>query len=134
VLDDYRSCEIRVRCSVRRKPSNAPIDIQIPVGYPATNPEIAIPELDGKTAKMYRLEFIEAFLTYLKRREDLSHRSFQATLVTQCPSLRDRTCYGSWGSLIFSYLTPKLAPWLAVEIPDLVSKGIIVHKEASASS
>ena len=28
---------------------------QIPVTYPTTAPEIAIPELDGKTAKMYRL-------------------------------------------------------------------------------
>ena len=28
--------------------------IQMPVTYPATAPEIAIPELDGKTAKMYR--------------------------------------------------------------------------------
>ncbi len=27
---------------------------QIPVTYPTTSPEIAIPELDGKTAKMYR--------------------------------------------------------------------------------
>ena len=27
---------------------------QIPVTYPATAPEIALPELDGKTAKMYR--------------------------------------------------------------------------------
>ena len=32
------------------------IIIQIPVTYPSTAPEIAIPELDGKTAKMYRLE------------------------------------------------------------------------------
>ena len=28
--------------------------LQIPVTYPSTAPEIAIPELDGKTAKMYR--------------------------------------------------------------------------------
>ena len=28
--------------------------MQIPVTYPATAPEVAIPELDGKTAKMYR--------------------------------------------------------------------------------
>lgn len=28
--------------------------LQIPVTYPTTAPEIAIPELDGKTAKMYR--------------------------------------------------------------------------------
>ncbi len=29
-------------------------NVQIPVTYPATAPEVAIPELDGKTAKMYR--------------------------------------------------------------------------------
>jgi hypothetical protein len=28
---------------------------QIPVGYPAANPELCLPELEGKTAKMYRL-------------------------------------------------------------------------------
>lgn len=31
---------------------------QIAVTYPATAPEVAIPELDGKTAKMYRYRFI----------------------------------------------------------------------------
>jgi ufm1-conjugating enzyme 1 len=37
-------------------PSRPPISslTQIPVTYPTTAPEIAIPELDGKTAKMYR--------------------------------------------------------------------------------
>uniref|UniRef100_A0A8B9S322 Ubiquitin-fold modifier-conjugating enzyme 1 n=1 Tax=Apteryx owenii TaxID=8824 RepID=A0A8B9S322_APTOW len=30
------------------------IEFDIPVTYPGTAPEIAIPELDGKTAKMYR--------------------------------------------------------------------------------
>lgn len=30
------------------------INSKIPVTYPATAPEIALPELDGKTAKMYR--------------------------------------------------------------------------------
>ena len=29
---------------------------QIAVTYPATAPEVAIPELDGKTAKMYRYD------------------------------------------------------------------------------
>lgn len=28
--------------------------VQIPITYPTTAPEIALPELDGKTAKMYR--------------------------------------------------------------------------------
>ncbi|XP_074794226.1 ubiquitin-fold modifier-conjugating enzyme 1 isoform X2 [Natator depressus] len=31
------------------------LEFDIPVTYPSTAPEIAIPELDGKTAKMYRL-------------------------------------------------------------------------------
>uniref|UniRef100_A0A8C2APV5 Ubiquitin-fold modifier-conjugating enzyme 1 n=1 Tax=Cyprinus carpio TaxID=7962 RepID=A0A8C2APV5_CYPCA len=30
------------------------MEFDIPVTYPATAPEVAIPELDGKTAKMYR--------------------------------------------------------------------------------
>jgi hypothetical protein len=28
--------------------------MQIPVAYPVTNPELCLPELEGKTAKMYR--------------------------------------------------------------------------------
>ena len=37
---------------------------KIPVLYPTIAPEIAIPELDGKTAKMYRYErlFLTAFI------------------------------------------------------------------------
>lgn len=31
-----------------------PVSLKIPVTYPTTAPEIALPELDGKTAKMYR--------------------------------------------------------------------------------
>merc|ERR1712071_531091 len=30
------------------------VEFDIPVTYPTTAPEIALPELDGKTAKMYR--------------------------------------------------------------------------------
>ncbi len=30
------------------------LKFDIPVGYPASSPELALPELDGKTAKMYR--------------------------------------------------------------------------------
>ncbi|KAF3823055.1 hypothetical protein GH733_010491 [Mirounga leonina] len=58
------------------------IEFDIPITYPTTAPEIAIPGLDGKTAKMYRV-----------------------SLVLQ------------------------LGPWLAVEIPDLIQKGVIQHKE-----
>ncbi|EQC31613.1 hypothetical protein, variant [Saprolegnia diclina VS20] len=30
------------------------MEFEIPATYPVTNPEICLPELDGKTAKMYR--------------------------------------------------------------------------------
>uniref|UniRef100_A0A915JW26 Ubiquitin-fold modifier-conjugating enzyme 1 n=1 Tax=Romanomermis culicivorax TaxID=13658 RepID=A0A915JW26_ROMCU len=30
------------------------VEFDIPITYPLTSPEIALPELDGKTAKMYR--------------------------------------------------------------------------------
>ena len=30
------------------------LEFEIPATYPATAPELALPELDGKTAKMYR--------------------------------------------------------------------------------
>lgn len=30
------------------------LEFDLPVGYPATPPELALPELDGKTEKMYR--------------------------------------------------------------------------------
>jgi len=30
------------------------VEFDVPVTYPQTAPEIALPELDGKTAKMYR--------------------------------------------------------------------------------
>ena len=33
---------------------------QIPVTYPTTAPEIALPELDGKTAKMYRYMHLQS--------------------------------------------------------------------------
>lgn len=32
------------------------VEFDIPVTYPTTAPEIALPELDGKTAKMYRYQ------------------------------------------------------------------------------
>nr|CDS30102.2 ufm1 conjugating enzyme [Hymenolepis microstoma] len=69
----------------------------IPVSYPASNPEIALPELDGKTAKMYRGGKI--CLT--------DH--FKPLWARNVPK------FG-----IAHALALGLGPWLAVEIPDLV--------------
>lgn len=35
---------------------------------------------------------------------------------------------------LLSYAFEKLGPWLAVEIPDLISKGLIKHKDEQSTS
>ncbi|XP_064331129.1 ubiquitin-fold modifier-conjugating enzyme 1 [Phalacrocorax carbo] len=82
------------------------IEFDIPVTYPSTAPEIAIPELDGKTAKMYRGGKI-----------CLSDH-FKPLWARNVPK------FG-----LAHLMALGLGPWLAVEIPDLVTKGIIQHKE-----
>ncbi|XP_040573723.2 LOW QUALITY PROTEIN: ubiquitin-fold modifier-conjugating enzyme 1 [Lepeophtheirus salmonis] len=82
------------------------VEFDIPVTYPSTAPEIALPELDGKTAKMYR---------------------------------GGKICLTDHFKPLWSRNTPKfgiahamalgLAPWLAVEIPDMIARGVIVYKE-----
>ncbi|XP_037267800.1 ubiquitin-fold modifier-conjugating enzyme 1 isoform X4 [Falco rusticolus] len=81
-------------------------EVLIPVTYPSTAPEIAIPELDGKTAKMYRGGKI-----------CLSDH-FKPLWARNVPK------FG-----LAHLMALGLGPWLAVEIPDLVAKGIIQHKE-----
>ncbi|CAO1402239.1 unnamed protein product [Diamesa serratosioi] len=82
------------------------VEFDIPVAYPTTSPEIALPELDGKTAKMYRGGKI--CLT--------DH--FKPLWARNVPK------FG-----IAHAMALGLAPWMAVEIPDLIEKGIIVYKE-----
>nr|XP_012145555.1 PREDICTED: ubiquitin-fold modifier-conjugating enzyme 1 isoform X2 [Megachile rotundata] len=82
------------------------IEFDIPVTYPTTAPEIALPELDGKTAKMYRGGKI--CLT--------DH--FKPLWARNVPK------FG-----IAHAMALGLGPWLAVEIPDLIEKGVIAHKD-----
>lgn len=82
------------------------LEFDLPVTYPDTAPEVAVPELDGKTAKMYRggkICLTEHFAPLWARnapRFGLAH-----------------------------LMALGLGPWLAVEVPDLISKGLVVHKE-----
>eukprot|EP00051_Salpingoeca_urceolata_P004920 m.68873 g.68873 ORF g.68873 m.68873 type:complete len:180 (+) comp13935_c1_seq1:261-800(+) len=82
------------------------IEFEMPVTYPASAPEIALPELDGKTAKMYR--------------------GGKICLTDHFKPLwaRNQPRFGVAHAMALG-----LGPWLAVEIPDLVSKGMIAHKE-----
>ncbi|KAF0992101.1 hypothetical protein HZS_6616 [Henneguya salminicola] len=77
-------------------------EFELPVSYPITPPEILIPSLDGKTAKMYRGGAI------------CMTDHFMPLWSKNVPK------FGIAHALVLG-----LAPWLAVEIPDLVSKNLI---------
>lgn len=87
------------------------LQFDIPVTYPSTAPELELPQLDGKTQKMYRGGKI--CLTV----------HFKPLWAKNCPrfGIAHALCLG-------------LAPWLAAEIPILVDSGMIKHKDDAASS
>ncbi|XP_060591269.1 ubiquitin-fold modifier-conjugating enzyme 1 [Ruditapes philippinarum] len=87
------------------------VEFDIPVTYPTTAPEIALPELDGKTAKMYR----GGKICLTDHFKPLWARNVPKFGIAHAMSLG-------------------LGPWLAVEIPDLVEKGIITHKENTGAA
>ncbi|KAG8386999.1 hypothetical protein BUALT_Bualt03G0206900 [Buddleja alternifolia] len=80
------------------------LQFDIPVTYPSTAPEIELPQLDGKTQKMYRGGKI--CLTV----------HFKPLWAKNCPrfGIAHALCLG-------------LAPWLAAEIPVLVDSGRQEH-------
>lgn len=82
------------------------VRFDIPVTYPSTPPEILIPELEGKTVKMYRGGAI------------CQSDHFHPLWAKNVPY------FGIAHSLALG-----LGPWLAVEVPDLVEKGLIKHQE-----
>ena len=86
------------------------LEFEIPVTYPMTAPELQLPELDGKTSKMYRGGKI--CLTI----------HFKPLWAKNSPhfGIAHALCLG-------------LGPWMAAEIPHLVDNGVITHKEKSAA-
>lgn len=82
------------------------IEFDLPVTYPTTAPEIALPELDGKTAKMYR----GGKICLTDHFKPLWARNIPKFGIAHAMALG-------------------LGPWLAVEIPDLIAKGLVKHKE-----
>ena len=81
------------------------IQFDTPATYPAAAPEIAIPELDGKTAKMYRGGKICLTLHF----NPLWRKNVPRFGIAHALALG-------------------LGPWLAAEVPDLVEKGLIQAK------
>ncbi|GAA55684.1 ufm1-conjugating enzyme 1 [Clonorchis sinensis] len=82
------------------------LSFDIPVSYPSTNPELALPELDGKTAKMYR----GGKICLTEHFKPLWSRNVPKFGIAHAIALG-------------------LGPWVAVEIPDLIAKGIVKHKD-----
>ena len=77
----------------------------MPVTYPATAPEIRIPELDGKTVKMY-------------------HGGKICLTVHFAPLWRKNV--PRFG--VAHALAMGLGPWLAAEVPDLVGRGVVAPR------
>ncbi|CAE7350685.1 unnamed protein product [Symbiodinium sp. CCMP2456] len=85
------------------------LQFEIPAGYPAVPIELELPELDGKTPKMYRGGKICLDI------------HFAPLWRTNVPK------FG-----IAHALSLALGPWLAAEIPYLIEAGVVTHQTGSA--
>jgi ufm1-conjugating enzyme 1 len=84
------------------------LQFEIPAGYPAVPIELELPELDGKTPKMYRGGKICLDIHF-------------------SPLWRNNV--PKFG--IAHALSLALGPWLAAEIPYLIDTGVVKHKEST---
>lgn len=103
--------------------------------YPTTAPEIAIPELDGKTAKMYRggkICLTEHFKPLWARNVPKFGIAHAMALGVSIKNIHVLILMPY--SLINNIFCFQLGPWLAVEIPDLIEKGVVSYKEKTAES
>lgn len=99
--------------------------------YPSTAPEIALPELDGKTAKMYR----GGKICLTDHFKPLWARNVPKFGIAHAMALGVSLEISHWIDFILFlsliYFSLQLGPWLAVEIPDMIEKGVIQYKEKS---
>jgi ufm1-conjugating enzyme 1 len=102
---EFRSRSFNIGFSLSNFCSRALFQFDVPATYPTTAPEIEIPELEGKTAKMYRGGKI--CLTI----------HFKPLWAKNAPhfGIAHALCLG-------------LAPWLAAEVPYLVESGAVLAK------
>ncbi|KAK1276805.1 Ubiquitin-fold modifier-conjugating enzyme 1 [Acorus gramineus] len=115
------------------------LQFDVPVTYPSTAPEIELPQLDGKTHKMYRggkicltVHFKPLWAKNCGNDDDLCLNylsDFVSTLFVTHPVL-----FGSPRFGIAHALCLGLAPWLAAEVPVLVDSGMVKHKDDISSS
>jgi len=98
----------------------------MPVTYPTTAPEIAIPELDGKTAKMYR----GGKICLSDHFKPLWAKNVPKFGIAHAMALGvSASILAILSSVFNNFYYSQLGPWLAVEIPDLIKRGVVVYKE-----
>ena len=84
------------------------LEFDIPVSYPRAPPELCLPELDGKTMKMYRGGKI------------CTDTHFKPLWAKNAPRFGLAHC-----------LALGLGPWLSAEVPFLIAEGKVAHRSAS---
>ncbi|KAK2981722.1 hypothetical protein RJ640_005974 [Escallonia rubra] len=100
------------------------LQFDIPVTYPATAPELELPQLDGKTHKLHlNMVLLSNLYSYYSILEFKEINSVFLLSFSGSPrfGIAHALCLG-------------LAPWLAAEIPILVDSGMIKHKDDVASA
>ena len=119
------------------------LEFDIPVSYPSVAPELALPELDGKTEKMYRGGKARAAAT--------AAAAAAATRAPRCPRTPGspppppaQICLDSHFRPLWARNVPHfgiahamalgMGPWLAVEIPDLIAKGHLKKADAEPAA
>ncbi|KAK4805121.1 hypothetical protein SAY86_004938 [Trapa natans] len=104
------------------------LQFDIPVTYPATAPEIELPQLDGKTQKL--LDLLPGMMSIVSGSLRM-YRGGKICLTVHFKPLWAKNCprFGIAHALCLG-----LAPWLAAEVPILVDSGMVKHKDDAASS
>ena len=114
------------------------VEFDIPVTYPMTSPEIALPELDGKTAKVRNVSTwlgiprFNSFFLDVQGREDLPNRPLQTSVGQKCSKIwQVKVCLILTNFIMLSIagiahaMALGLGPSMAVEIPDLIEKVLV---------
>lgn len=118
------------------------LEFEIPATYPATPIELVLPQLDGKTLKMYQVScgWCATLRCVPTRTRTHAPNTPQHTQHTQGAKI----CLDIHFKPLWSKNAPKfgiahalalgLGPWLSVEIPQMIASQLIQHESLQSSS
>jgi ufm1-conjugating enzyme 1 len=110
------------------------LQFEIPVTYPVTPIEMELPELDGKTSKMYRGGKICLTIHFkpLWAKNAPHFGIAHALALGVCSRVIIEFCSALFYAILCFY--PQLAPWMAAEVPHLVTSGVLTDSVKSKDS